>query len=227
MPLIETTGRQSSSVTRESEGNDILLRGLRDGTLVMADFVGAMALEGRVFGVNAGTITGPINMGTQATGIDSTEPDLMVTVPADITIILLDVIIQMEAYGATGIFEAMVAIGSGGVLGSDSDLTPANLNTGSNRKSSCSAGAASSNDATYMTSNVTEIIRWGAAKAVTVGTADDTSKLPPANYEWQAKQAGYWPILKGAAGFAVYAPAATATGFIMARWLEVPSVWFN
>jgi len=224
MPLMKTKARKTSALTRESEGNDVFLRALRDGTLVMASFVEAMCLEGRVFSVNSGTITSPGSHGDAS--IDSTEADLMVLAPDGTTIVPLEIVIQMEAYGADGIFEAMLACGLGGTLGTDQDLTPTNINTGSGRTSNCTAGGESAADSVYHTSRVMELSRWGAAKAVTVGTADDDSTVPPPNFIWRAKDEGYFPIIVGAGGFSVYAAASTTTGFIMARWLEVPSTWF-
>ncbi|KKN15676.1 hypothetical protein LCGC14_0983630 [marine sediment metagenome] len=226
MSLLKVKGRQTTAIGRESEGNNVYVKGLRDGTLTMAGFVEAMCLEGRVFHVTHGTVTAEATFG--AGSLLETEPDLQVLAPAGTTIIPIGVTIQIEAYGSTAIFEAMVSIGGGGAAGADTPLTPVNLHTGSSRTSECDVGGSTnSGAATDFTTNRTELVRWGFAKAVTIGTATDDSAWYPPNYHWSAAKAGYYPIIKGAGGFMVYAAGQASTGFISARWVEVPSEYFN
>lgn len=219
---LKAKARQTTAVERVSEGADAYLRSLRDGTLSTAGFIQAMSFEGRVFGGNAGTVTSPITF--NPTAIVTTGADLMVLAPAGTTIIPIEVCIQMEAFGTTAIFEAMVSIGTGGALGTDTDVVPVCLNSVVARATQCSAGAAADEaSATYFTGSVHELMRWGAAKAVTVGTADDDSAWPPLNLVWRAMEGGYLPIVKGSGGFAVFAAAQASTGFISAKWIELPT----
>ena len=225
MALFKAKARQTSGVSRVAEGADSYVRALRDGSLSTAGFIQAMCMEGRMFAVNAGTASSPITCG--AGGIDTTEPDLIVLAPAGTTIIPIEVCIQIEAYGSTAIFEALVSCGSGGVDGTTTAVTPVCLNTHLGYTSQCSAGNASAADSTYFTSNLIELERWGAAKSVTVGTADDDSAWAPPNYAWRALAGGYLPIIKGIGGICVFASAQASTGFISAKWIEVPDSYFS
>ena len=218
--IINGNANQTTSVSRVSEGAEVALRMLRDGSLTTAGFIQAMSLEGRVMSTNAGTITTPITCG--AGSIDTTEPDLMVIAPTTVAIIPVEIILNVEAYGSTAIFEAMWSYGLGGILGTDTDLTIQNTSTLSAYQSQCSAGAASNNDATYWTSKSVEVARWNAAKAVTVSTATDDSAWPPIQFSWSAAKSGVLHVISGSgAGFAVYAAAQASTAFITAKWIEL------
>ena len=225
MALFKAKARQTSAVSRVSEGADSYVRALRDGSLSTAGFIQAMCMEGRMFAANGGTATGPLTFG--AGSLDTTEIDMLVLAPAGTTIIPIEVCIQVEAYGSTAIFEALVSCGSGGVVGTDTDVVPVCMNTHLGYTAQCACGVSSAADATYFTSNLIELERWGAAKAVTVGTADDDSAWPPANYAWRASQGGYLPIIKGIGGLAVFVAAQASTGFISAKWIEVPDSYFS
>ena len=213
--------KQTTGVSRVAEGAKVNLRMLRDGSASIAGFIEAMSLEGRIMSANAGTVTSPITFG--AGDILATEPDLMVIAPDTIAIIPVEIILNVEAFGTTGIWDAMWSYGLGGVLGTDTDLTIQNTNTLSNYQSQCSAGAAANSaTATYWTSKSVEVARWNAAKAVTVATADDDSSWPPVQMSWEAAKSGVLPIISGSGGgFAVYSASVGGTGFITARWIEL------
>uniref|UniRef100_A0A6H1ZU87 Uncharacterized protein n=1 Tax=viral metagenome TaxID=1070528 RepID=A0A6H1ZU87_9ZZZZ len=214
--------RQTSGVTRLAEGAEVALRMLRDGSLPTIGFIQAMSLEGRLMSVNAGTVTTPVGFG--AGSMDSTEYDLAVIAPSSVAIIPVEIIINMEEYGTTAIFEAMWSYGLGGVVGTDTDLTIQNMNTLSPYESQCAAGCSSTASGTYWTSKSVEVSRWNAAKAVTVATADDDSSWPPVQFSWSAAESGCLPVISGiGAGFMVFAAAQAGTGFITAKWIELPA----
>jgi len=203
------------------------VKALKDGTLSVMDFIAVMSLEGRVFSAAGGSGTSPITFG--AGTIDTTEPDLMIKVPSGTSIIPVEINLTMEAYGTTAIFEFMASIGQGSTtaLGTDTDVTIYNCNLGNSVASACSAGAASNNDATYMTDNVVEFWRGCEGKAVTVATADDDSTWQPVNFSWKLTDAGYLPICNGEGGLTVFAASQAGTGFIQCRFIEIPTNWLE
>ena len=208
-------------------GADVRVKALKDGTLSVADFIAIMSLEGRVFSAEAGSATTPVTFG--AGSIDTTEYDLKVLVPAGTSIIPVELNIVMETYGTTALFEFMASIGQGSTaaMGTDTDVTIYNVNLGHANGSNCLAGAASNNDGVYPTDNVVEFFRGTQAKAVTIATADDDSTWQPECFNWRVKEAGYLPILNGKGSLDVFAAAQAGTGFIMAKWIEIPSSWLS
>lgn len=217
----------------QNVGNLTLLDGpwaQPDGSLVLTSPEQAYANAGRVFVVNAGTGTTPITFG--AGTIDTTEPDLDLEVPlgAQVKVVLLEIHIQMEAFGSDALFEGMAAVGLGGVFGTTGGtaITPANARTDRPYNSVCRAiGNVDASAATYMTSNVFEIFRFGLEKVATVGTGDDDSNRLGNSYTWSARQSGVYPYLiaNGAvARLNVFASGQAGTGFIRCVYAELPNV---
>jgi hypothetical protein len=198
---------------------------LKNGTLSVAQFGEVMSLEGRVFHVQGGSVTSPITFG--AGSIDTTEPDLFIYAPAGTTIIPLEVLIAVETYGTTLLWESMIAIGNGGAVGTVTSATPVNMNLGHGNASRCTVGVASNNDSTYFTTTVAEIWRATETVAVTLATADDDSTWQPANHVWRAKDAGYYPIVHGAGGLMAFSASQAGTGFVSAKWIELPTAWLS
>ena len=203
-----------------SDDKQLNVQGTRDGAIYTADWLMARSIEGRVFTVNGGTLTTPITFG--AGTIDSTEPDLHGAVDATSAVIPLEISIVMEAFGTDALFEAMAAIGTGGAAGTDTAVTATSLRTDAPINSITVWGDASAADATYSTTNVSEIFRTGLQKVATVGTGDDDSSRTPAVYTWRAKNAGIYPVLVGASQLQVYAAAQAGTGFVSCTYVEVP-----
>lgn len=190
--------------------------------------------EGRVFAANAGTITAPITMG--AGSIDSTEPDLDVAVRPGTIIVPLSILVVMETFGTTLLWEGMAAVGCGatGARTGGTLIDPVNLRTDSPRLSAlrggslASQGVASNVDAsgaTYQTINIHEFWRYGANKVVDIGTAIDTST--------DVRTERYWSILSDPAAphvkaldatnlgrLNVYSGSQAGTGFIILKFAE-------
>lgn len=221
--IIKGNARQTTSVSRVSEGAEQYLRLLRDGTVGITDLIALWSLEGKVFCANAGTATGPVGFGVS--NIDTTEPDLLIVVPSGTTIIPIELRIKMEAYGSTALFEAMAAIGKGGakIASGDTAVVPTNLNTSSGLLSSCDVRCASTAGATYMTSKVSEFWRDGLQKSVTTATADDDQAHKPETFVWRLKESGYLPICEGAGCLAAFAAAQGGSGFITCIYAEFAS----
>ena len=198
-------------------------QGTRDGAIWTADWVLARCAEGRVFVANAGSATTPITFG--AGDIDPTEMDLFISVPSGTTIGILDVVIQMEAYGTVLLFEAMAKIGTGGTVGAGTSVTPRNLRSDAPFTSNCTITAAAT-----ATSGVAltgpEFFRAGHKLVVDAVTATTSAgALLPRKFAWNHKDAGYIPIVVGGTGTgcAVYAASQAGTGFIIVTYVEIPS----
>ncbi len=214
-----------SSVTRP-DGDDSFraLRTQRDGALFTSDWVTGLALEGRVFQANAGSVTPPVTFG--AGDIDTTEPDLDISVPAGTLVIPLSITVHMEAFGTTAIFEGMASAGTGGAQGTATAITTTNLRADAPNSSNVTAVAASNADATYMTTNISEFWRFGAQKVATTGTGDDDSNRLGETFVWTAAGSGVWPILYSASTTSrlnVFAASQAGTGFILCTYAELPA----
>lgn len=197
----------------------------RDGGLVSTDWITARALEGRLITARAGSATTPITFG--AGTIDTTEYDLAVVVPATVVAVLLSIDVDFEALGTTAILEGMASTGTGGVVGTDTDLVTGTTITSSRTDNAyaslCSGGVASNADATYFTANINEFMRFGQSKAVDIVTADDDNAYPPLHYHWDYREAGPQILVgDGTVQLMVFAASQAGTGFIRARWVELP-----
>lgn len=211
------------SPARGGEGAEIYPWYTREGAAVVAPIEQAWAQEGRVFAANAGSVTTPLTFGAGA--IDTTEPDFDLLVPtnASIMVVPLQILIHMEAFGSDAIFEGMAAVGIGGTQGTDTDVVPRCLRHDTPAGASlCTIGAASNADAVYMTSQVSELFRFGIQKVATVGTGDDDSNRGGETYIWTARGSGVYPYLVAGSRLNVFAAAQAGTGFIEVIYAELP-----
>ena len=220
--------RYVTGVTPQAvDGDDkfLAVQGTRDGAIYTMDWGMAKALEGRVYVANAGSVTSELTFG--AGDIDTTEPDLFLSVPLGTTVVPLEIRVKMQAYGTTLIFELMAATGTGGVAGTDTNLTYGtlwgNLRSDGPNSSLCTVGHSSAADATYMTTNVVEFWREGIMLAATTATGDDDSSKLGETWVWNAKQAGWAPVLVGASQLMVFASSQAGKGFITIVYAEFPS----
>ena len=214
----------TSAVNRvTADGQDLSWRGTRDGIPYVMAWEQAMAMEGRMFIGNAGTITAPQTWG--AGSLLETEPDYFLDVPDNTTCVITRIEFTMEAFGAEGLFEFMAAMGTGGSAGTGTTaVTITNLRSDAPNASKCTATAsAATGTATYMTTNISEFFRGSFAAAFTVATAIDDSPVPPEHYVWSAADSGTYPVLVGAAQMSVYAASVAGTGFMSVTWVELPS----
>ena len=227
MALIKARAASSDAVTRVAEGTEVYIKALRDGTLTTAAFFQALAMEGKMFMANAGTVTTPITFG--AGSIDSTEPDLYVAVYSGNAIIPVSISILMEAYGTNAIFETMASFGTDGTTFTGAGgavVTPANLKIGGGKSSIYAYGGTNASSLTYF-SNPREIFRNGQQVAITKATAvNNIANLDsPTGYKftWSAVSSGIMPVLIGPAQLCVYAAAQASTGFISFCYVELPA----
>jgi hypothetical protein len=226
MAKIKAVAKQTTAVDRLSEGADVYVRALRDGTLSTAAFFQALALEGRCFAANIGSLTTPATFA--ATPIDGTEPDIILEVPSGTTVLPISLTIQMEAYGTNAIFECMAAFGTGGSRGAATGgtaITPVNLRTDAPRGSSCVCYSTIDDaTATYLTANKVEFFRDGLQSAITKATAvNNIANADFVKFKWSAAESGFQPVLIGASQLFVNAMSQAGTGFMTLVWAELPS----
>ena len=205
-----------------ADGGFISPRGLRDGTLAVAPWLEALALEGRVFLANSGTVTTPITFGAGA--LVTTAPDLTQTVPVGTTVLPIEIRIYMEAYGTDAIFECLAATGTGGVVGSGgSAITPVSLRSDA-PISNTTTIRGSDTSATYMTTNVAELFHEGARFAITKTASSATVSAFDQNlFVWRRSSLWGGPVLYGAAQLMVFAKSQAGAGFITYTYAQIPS----
>lgn len=226
MAKIKAVAKQTTAVDRVSEGTDVYIRAFRDGSLTTAQFFQALAIEGRCFCANIGTLTTPATFA--ATAIDGTEPDIILEVPSGVTVLPISLDIQMEAYGTNAIFECVAAYGTGGSRGAATGgtaITPVNLRTDAPRGSSCVCYSTIDDaTATYLTGNKVEFFRNGLQSAITKATAvNNIANADFVHFNWSAAISGFQPVIVGAAQLFVNAMSQAGTGFMTLVWAELPT----
>ena len=100
---LKAKGQQTSSVSVASEGADVDVRALRDGTLLSMPWLTAKAIEGKVFAVNSGVLGTP---DTFNAAIADGEQDLLVNVPSGTTIIPVYIQVNVEDSGTAAVVDA-------------------------------------------------------------------------------------------------------------------------
>ncbi len=191
-------------------------RGMVDGTIFTADWLGRMALEGRMYTYHSGTGTAP---NTYAGPYVNTTPDVDLSVPTGVMCIPIALNVQFETYGTILLTEVVGAVGVGGVIAPTSATAAVGknhrLDLGDNSGLTC---VTDGTGATYMTSNIVEFYRGGTQGDVSVSavaTGDQASN--PASYRWRAVESGNWPIMYNPGSITrlnVFACSQAGTGFI-------------
>jgi len=215
-----TTGVQPDAFSADDQYSK--LQGTRDGAIWTADWVLAKCQEGRAFVANAGTVTSPITFG--AGDITEAEMDLFISVPSGTTIGILDVAINVEAFGTNAVAQCMAKIGTGGTVGAGTSVTPRNLRSDSPFTSNCTiTGAATATSGVALTGP--EFFRDGHGKALDATTASEVANTLKHKFAWNHKDAGYIPIVVGGTGTgcAVYMASQAGTGFISVTYVEIPT----
>lgn len=199
----------------------------RDGSLVLTPIELAWANAGYVFVGNAGSVTTPITFG--AGNLLETEPDFDLALPvgSSVKVVLLEIQVQVEAFGSALLWEGGAAIGLGGVLGSTGStaVTPVNIRSDGGTSACSVVSNVDSAAATYMTSRIQEFWRFGQTTAITVATATDSTTWQETAQRWSARSSGNYPTLIATGAVArlnVWSASQAGTGFIRVTWAEIP-----
>lgn len=218
---IKGTARQTNSVQRVSEGAEVYMRMLRDGTMSYADFKAVCVMEGVGFHLSVGTFsTGQANDGT---AVDISEPNFLVSVPNGTTILPIRISIQVQGgIPADGQeVEALIAVdqdSAGATLTNMTAGTIYNMNTLYGNSSDCAGYVDSTNSITD------PVLDIELARVVMEFDVDGTNFSHPSAvdllYEPEAPV-----IINGPASLVGYwgGDAAIIGGFAQIEWLEFNS----
>ena len=192
----------------------------RDGAGIVIPWFQALVMEGRVFGIHAGSVTTPI---AGHAAIDADQPEAAVWFADGTAGIPLSIRAAMET-GAT-------TLATGGMMGAVSNIavgagtstaaTPFNLNLTS---TGYTTGATA---ATAYTANGTDPLTAGnfleLARCSAVIDADAaTSGIIPPTLEWSVAREGIAPIIQDIGSILLYGEAAANTLFGTIIWAEIP-----
>jgi hypothetical protein len=145
--------------------------------------------------------------------LDSTEFDLLITVPPGTVIVPLEWTVVLEKFGATGLLEILLARGTGAVSGgTDLTLVPVNQNMASNKVSALTNNvvALAAAAGTGLTKEA-EIWRGGLQLVEDIA-ADDTAAWP-SRFQFKASSPADLHICQGPTFIAGYIAAVGGTGF--------------
>lgn len=220
MVILKAKGEQTTSVERQAEGAEVYVKALRDGTLTVADWIGALSLEGRVFTANAGTQTSALAFGTGA--MDTGEFDLHVAVPSSVVIVPLELRVVFQAFGGTaGLVEVAMISGGGGTCGAASAITPVSSSISSGRVSACTVNSISTTTSgVYTTTNVKEIYRDSRQLAITISSVAQLREQEV--FTWNAMDSGILDVVGPTQQLQIFAASYVGTGMIALKYAELP-----
>lgn len=212
MASIIVNAAERGSVVRVSEGAQLQLRGTRDGALFVADWMEALALEGRAFSANMGSVTTPLTFLVTA----ANRPDAWIRVPDGTMIVPTHCVVVLEAFAGT-VTEIDVRIAQndiGNGTSSAADVGPRALRTDAPITSNCVARQLATVDTTAETNPLSVWRR-------TMPTANAAGNDLAGSVSISREMMGY-PVLVGPSTWEVFVAATTtqATGFVIFHWLE-------
>ena len=212
MGLLELIG-QTTSKGRYGNGARVPVTGTRDGAIYVADYVKAMAMEGKVFIAAHGVATTPINflaVASYAAGL----PQLAIDVPAGTVIIPVSIQVYFETTG--GVLAECYAQTSTNVVGAGTStaVTPLCTRNSGGQTTACTVYGSHTGAGTTPTAT-REFWRAGHPVAIVAGV--------PNLYTYHVNE--YPPqVIVGAGGLQVFVLCTTAaTGYIKASWIELLS----
>ena len=202
---------QNVSVGRKgSSDHPSPLRMTPDGALYTAAYPLSAAVEGNVFGMNAGTVTTPLSTAA-TTAIVNTTPHAWVRVPDGTVIIPLYASVTIETSGITTQGELSIVIAQNDIGNgtSSAGTGPVSFNTAAPVTSACTVRALAT-AATTAPTNPLELYRASFA-ASTVNT----------NFTWYAEREAYYPVLRGAASWAIFLGGNAVGYYAQMVWVEL------
>ena len=212
---------QESNPSRKADGVLRNARATADGALFNADWLYAQLLDGRLFTVNVGTVTGPVSaQGTVAT----TTPDMHVQIPANVRILPVSLEVNIDL----AIDDIDLEIVAGVSNGLDTTPTGGTGQTVRNRNltHARSSDVTVQSDVTAITSMITgrkyfEFFRVNGTFGATP-VAAQSEEGQAQRYRWSAAVDG--PVaIDGAAELALMIGKSTFAYFATFTWVELPS----
>lgn len=209
LPVVKSPSRN----TADSQAY-IGLRGTRDGVVFTAEYLENLAMQGRIFSANMGSVTTPLTFLTTA----ANRPDAWIRVPAGTAILPIKVNVVLESMAGT-VTEIDVRICQndiGNGTSSVASVGPLSHRTDSPITSLCTARQLATGDTTAETNPISLFRR-------TYIRADD------AGSDWKGLEIGRellgYPVLVNASTLEVFiaGTGTQATGFVVVTWAEVPA----
>lgn len=213
LPRVKNPSRNTADSDAE-----MFLRGTRDGVAFTADYFESLAMQGRIFSANMGTVTTPLTFLVTA----ANRPDAWICVPAGTAILPIkcNVVLESAAGTVTEIDVRIAQNNIGNGTSSAADVGPRSHRTDSPYTSACTARQLATGDTTAET-NPLSIYRRTYARADEAGI------------EWRGIEVGRaqmgHPILMGGATWEVFiaGTGTQATGYVVMTWAEVPATDFS
>ena len=196
---------------------------LPDGASASVPWLQALSFEGLIFSCGFGAANlEDTDVGTfGAGGIDFTEHDLLVTMPANTNLIVIPIYFKpiFEAIGTIAAVDVLLASGAGGVISNGlTSATLVNTNMASANTTACTVGALGDAGGTAFTP-ANYIYREGGTHLT--GVAGTGQTLMP---EWSVLKSGVLHIVYGASKqVAGFVSAQASTGYIHYIQAELPS----
>ena len=224
MALVKAKARQDEGVSRVSDGGDVYVRALRDGSLVDTDWIQALILEGRGFMFNVGSFSSPLVGGGAGAAMDIDQPEFVVRIPKGTSILPVRIeIAQGKPVGAADNDEVDLLIAvdqdsaqTDGTAAVDPE-TVYNMNTLHSRASNCVVRSAFTGDITDPVLDL-ELARYNSVY--------ESHSL--VDGEWTGHTLIYEPetppIINGPAMLVGYWGGTQATeAFASVQYVEIPS----
>jgi hypothetical protein len=219
---IRVKASQYASVANGQDGFPVDVRGTRDGSISVVDFLNLKNLEGKVFTVNIGALSTPI--AGDGTILDQDRPVGLISIPTGYAIMLNRVSAQCQTpLIATDADESeiLLAVDRSAAwdgTGTATAETAIPLRTDNKRVSACTCKSA-------FTADITTVPVLGIELARKVITADILLASTPTNALWGKLALDYEPMVKpiivGPAMVCLYWGGTVATtGFAQIEWAE-------
>lgn len=216
MADIRLTRQQTAgNVHRSSADQYRALAGTADGAAYTVDWFTALALEGRMYGLNVGTLSTPV---AGHVGIDDDQPEAVLDVPSGTTIIPVSIDLYLEDSAGTDTEVVFLTSQANVGAGTSTELsTIRNLRADAPLTSSCTAYRSYTGNGTA-TSAGFEFYRSGYPFA-------DATTDPVKKFHWSAKESGIVPVIVGDGALVLYWAGTTTapSGFAQIVYVEVPS----
>jgi len=229
---------QQATPGQSADGNWWGQRGDRTGIPFTADWKRALLLEGRVFQMTVGTLTGGgdismITGGGAGTIIDQDQPEFGVSVPLNTTLIPLEIHIacqpDLDADGEEAniviTYDSAAAYAGDGTVTSE---TPVNMITGGGVNTNATAFSAATADITDPTvSGILAFKTVQASEFVSNGTATNLTNGVVGSVELHYEPSFPIHITGPGAFYGYWGGTAAVPGLASVIWGEVPSTRIN
>ncbi len=227
MTIAKIKGQQTTAIQGASEGADVFLRGLRDGSLITADWRQAAVFGGFGYHFNVGAFSTGIVGGGAGTVIDVDTPDMVLSIPNGTCIMPMRIVVnvQMGAPADAQEQEILIALDADtewdGTAGHTAS-TIYNMNTLSQRGSACTAAGAFTTTITTAPAVTIEIARMVCEYSV--ATAGEEPQILELVYEPKTMM-----VIPGPAMLLGYhgGDAANIGGYFDVQFLEFPEGTFD